>query len=616
MPQPNASLALHPGTRIAGYEIVRPLGQGGFGITYEAYNRVVKRRVAIKEFFPAGIASREGATQVIFPGDTDGIVSWALRRFEESTSALADLQHRNIIDVMNYVSDHGTGYMVMEHVDGETLSDWLGSRHAKPGLDEIRPLLDPVFDALEYMHGRNFLHRDVAPDNIMLRKNGEPVLIDFGAIKSIEEETLFRAGTSYPVAKRHYSSPEQTGGSTKLDARTDVYSAAAVLYRSITGVPPEDSGYRGGDIINGRPDPYVPVGKNAGSNLPVASATLIDRSLSLRRDERPASIGALRNGLGWKSASDRQDKIVTDKIHAVTDASQQEMQEREQTASKRSAMPLLAAGLALAVVGGVIYTALNAGAPKPNIPVAEKPKEPEPTQSRSTPPRVPRQVPGESTTFFDPANGQAVIWFSRSASGDYEFFDADGYHPRTGAKLQLVDRQVVRDWQTREEERRKPQVREPTLADGHVWCRSRYGEHAIAAAVERNSSTPFSCTCRDGYTWNPTTTFCVPMQARIPTFLERVEVGRWAVGGAQFCNTPSRVYTLSVINSNDIAWIDGTGKRYVERVVYTDQGEFHTRTVSSPSDPAGTSWIYRGVGTDGFQVIKGSGAAFTAVRCP
>jgi serine/threonine protein kinase len=601
----NVSLALQPGTLIAGYEIVRPLGQGGFGITYEAYNRVVKRRVAIKEFFPLGIASREGATQVIFPADKGGIVGWALKRFEESTSSLADLQHRNIIDVMNYVSDHGTGYMVMEHVDGDTLSDWLKARAAKPTLEEVKPVLDPVFDALEYMHRHNLLHRDVAPDNIMLRRSGEPVLIDFGAIKVIEEETRAQTGTSYAVSKRHYSSPEQTSGNTKLDARTDVYSAAAVLYRALTGVPPEDASDRRADVFDGLPDPYRPVRNGAAGNVPDAVASIIDRALSLRRDERPSGLGALRNGIGWTTSAEDSRRTI------LLDDDVVKKPERRPLGK-----PLAAAALAAAVVAGVLYVALGGSGWKPGIRLAEEPK-PKQKSEPVTPARTPRLLAGDNATFFDPATGNAIVWFARSADGEYEFFDADGYHPRTGTKLQLVDRQVVREWQVKEEERKKPKTREPTLADGHVWCRSRFGEHAIAVTVERGGSTPFSCTCRDGYTWNPTTTFCVAMQARIPTLLERVEVGRWAVGGTQFCGTPSRTYTLAATSSDFITWRDGNGRQYVEQVIYAAQYEFRTRTVNSPSDPPGTNWSYVSLDQNSFQVTKGSsGTSSTAVRCP
>jgi serine/threonine protein kinase len=283
---------------IAGYEIVRALGAGGFGITYEGFNRVTERRVAIKEFFPRGIASREGATQIVFAPSERELAEWALRRFRESTTALARLQHRNIVGVLNYVAEHGTGYMVMEHVDGETLERWLRVRPSPPSLEDLRAVLDPVCDALEYIHVRNILHRDIAPDNVMIAADRRPVLIDFGAIKVIEQETLAKSGTSFPVGKRFYSPPEQFT-SQSPDARTDIYALGAVIYRALTGTPPADAEYRKAEIVEGRSDPYQLLASLPGIAVSASAAEAVDRALSVRRDLRPASIAAFREMLRW-----------------------------------------------------------------------------------------------------------------------------------------------------------------------------------------------------------------------------------------------------------------------------------------------------------------------------
>jgi serine/threonine protein kinase len=598
------SLALQPGTTIAGYEIVRPLGQGGFGITYEAINRVVKRRVAIKEFFPLGIASREGATQVIFPGDRDGIVGWALKRFAESTSALADLQHGSIIDVMNYVSDHGTGYMIMEHVDGDTFEDWLKARGGKTSLGEIKPLLDPICDALEYMHGRNLLHRDIAPDNIMLRQNGEPVLIDFGAIKTIEEETRARAGTSFPVAKRFYSSPEQTSGNSKLDGRTDVYSTAAVVYRALSGEPPADASERRAQVFDREPDPYKPLGKTGAHKMPAEIAAVIDSALSLRREERPSGVGVLRRALGWKGdAKDVEDNRVTVKVEPETPKVRAH-DPQDAPKKKNFAVPVAATVLVAIVIGSffVINRGERASAPPPPF---ERPKD------NAVVPRAPQAISGESATFFNPATGSAAVWFSQNASGDYEFFDADGYHPRTGEKLRPVDRQVVDNWHRREEAKKKPKF---TLADGHIACKTRYGDNSYATSIDEGSSAPYRCGCTVGYVWNANNTSCI---ARTPPLVERIAPYRWAIGGTGNCNVPGRVYSLILSASDNMTWLEGTGAQYQERIVFSGDQEFHTQTVRSASgDAPGTSWVYRSSGSDRLQIFKGSNAPTVAVRCP
>jgi len=294
--------ALPLGTLIAGYEIKRVLGAGGFGITYEGYNPVTKRKAAIKEFFPRGIASRDNATHVVYAQEEAAIVTWALERFRRSTTELCDFKHPNIVPVLNYVPAHETGYMFMEQVDGETLEQWLRAKGDKVSFEEIRAMIDPVCDALEYVHAKQFIHRDIAPDNIMIRKDGRPMLIDFGAIKIIAQETQLRSTggngqKSFAVAKQHYSPPEQLDQDAVLDPRADIYALGAVFYRAVTGNPPADADKRKNGIILKGVDAYVPVAKAARIALPAGAAETIDRALSLKPEKRQESIAEFRVAL-------------------------------------------------------------------------------------------------------------------------------------------------------------------------------------------------------------------------------------------------------------------------------------------------------------------------------
>lgn len=296
MNDPQYPFALPIGTQVSGYEIVRVLGVGGFGITYEGFNPVTRRRAAIKEFFPRGIASRENATQVVFSRQDSDVVSWALERFRRSTTELCDFKHPNIVDVLNYVPANETGYMFMEQVEGETLENWLRKKNGPPTLDEMRMILEPVCDALDYVHARKFIHRDIAPDNIMIRKDGRPMLIDFGAIKIIAQTAQTRAasGRSYGVAKQHYSPPEQLDEDAELDPRADVYALGAVLYRAVSGQPPVDADKRKNDLILKGADSYASVAQTSRIPLPEAVINIIDRSLSLKPANRPSSIAEFR----------------------------------------------------------------------------------------------------------------------------------------------------------------------------------------------------------------------------------------------------------------------------------------------------------------------------------
>ncbi len=295
---------------ITGYEVVRAIGAGGFGITYEGFNPITERRVAIKEFFPRGIASRDDATRIAYSRQDDEVVSWALKRFAESANRLAKLKHPHIIEVLNYVSDNGTGYMVMEHVEGQTLEDWLKARTSPPVLAELGPIFDPIFEALEYVHANGLIHRDIAPDNIMIRADGRPVLIDFGALKLIANQTLAQGPSpkSFGVLKANYSPPEQGDDSASVDPRMDIYSLAATIYRTLAGKPPVDADKRKTDTALKGEDSYIPLAQAAQVPVPTEFSTTIDAALSLRPRERPATIAEFREKLAVRPSEENQDK--------------------------------------------------------------------------------------------------------------------------------------------------------------------------------------------------------------------------------------------------------------------------------------------------------------------
>lgn len=290
--------ALRPGASIAGYNIIRVLGVGGFGITYEADSPYTGKRVAIKEFFPRGIVSREG-THVVYAQRDAEVVEWALKRFESSTLDQCKLRHTNIVDVVHYVKDNGTGYMIMEYVEGETLEHWLREREYLPEAEELQPLLSPVLGALEYLHARNMVHRDIAPDNIMIRGDGTPMLIDFGAIKLIGQETQLRSeAKTFAVMKQYYSPPEQVEEGGELDHRADIYSIGAVFYRAFSGFPPASAEERMRERAYGRADPYVPLSEQAPHVLPEV-AEAVDRALAFHADDRHGKVADLRRSLQW-----------------------------------------------------------------------------------------------------------------------------------------------------------------------------------------------------------------------------------------------------------------------------------------------------------------------------
>ena len=240
--QDNPPPALGLGRVLDGrYRIGRVLGHGGFGITYLAWDENLQLRLAIKEYLPRDCAGRapDGISLAIYSGPAGEQFAYGLDRFLEEARALAHFdQHPGIVTVKNFFRAHGTGYCVMDYVDGITLRDYL---EQQPGgrisFDAALKLLMPVMDALRAVHKEGLLHRDIAPDNIYLTQDGRIKLLDFGAARfAAGEHSKSLSG----ILKPGYAPEEQYRTRGHQGPRTDVYGLAATFYRAITGqVPPE-----------------------------------------------------------------------------------------------------------------------------------------------------------------------------------------------------------------------------------------------------------------------------------------------------------------------------------------------------------------------------------------
>ena len=178
---------LPPGTMISGeWRIERTLGVGGFGVTYEARNPRTRAHVALKEYMPAGCCSRDPKTSHVTaaPGREGDVFRWGREHFMKEAETLARLEHPSIVRVITYFEANGTAYMGLAFEPDGTLRDWLDRLGRRPTEAEIDALLWPLLDALSQVHSLFLLHRDIKPDNIMVRADGTPALIDFGAARS------------------------------------------------------------------------------------------------------------------------------------------------------------------------------------------------------------------------------------------------------------------------------------------------------------------------------------------------------------------------------------------------------------------------------------------------
>ena len=243
------------------YQIVRCLGQGGYGITYLATTRgemtgnlgslSMKVPVAIKEFFVKTYSTRDEATLdvVVHTEEGKALVPQLMRDFCREAKSMSEMQHPNIVNVIEIFEEHDTVYYVMEYLEGGSLADKVGA--AGPlGCDKAKAYTYQIGSALAYIHERRICHYDVKPANIMLPDENKAVLIDFGISRHYDDQG--NATTVRPVGYSNgFSSPEQVAGNAgKFSPASDIYSLAALLFFMVTGETPSESG----KLMGNRPE--------------------------------------------------------------------------------------------------------------------------------------------------------------------------------------------------------------------------------------------------------------------------------------------------------------------------------------------------------------------------
>ena len=232
---------IEPGTLLHDrYIIGKVLGFGGFGVTYLGWDGRLEQKVAIKEYLPSEFSTRmPGRSQVtIFNGEKSEQFRDGLKKFVEEAKRLAKFQNEpGIVKIFDSFEENETAYIVMEYLDGETLTSYLKREKTIPE-DKAVEMLIPVMQSLQIVHAEGLLHRDIAPDNIFLLKNGEVKLIDFGASRYA---TTSHSRSLTVIIKPGYSPEEQYRSRGDQGPHTDVYALAATLYKMITGKTPPDA---------------------------------------------------------------------------------------------------------------------------------------------------------------------------------------------------------------------------------------------------------------------------------------------------------------------------------------------------------------------------------------
>ncbi len=221
------------------YRIDSILGDGGFGITYKAYDIYLNRDVALKECMPSDFAwrSTDNTTVLSKNKDVENDFAWAKQCFREEAQALARFRHNNILSVNNIFDANGTVYIDSTLEVGDNLGTLLKEKMRNVAEEDIRRILESLLNGLRQIHKAKIIHRDIKPDNIVMRDTGEPVLIDFGSARMAVNN---KTHSLTAIVTKGYAPFEQYYEDGNQGAWTDIYSLAAVCYRMITGkVPPE-----------------------------------------------------------------------------------------------------------------------------------------------------------------------------------------------------------------------------------------------------------------------------------------------------------------------------------------------------------------------------------------
>ncbi|MBQ6877346.1 MAG: protein kinase [Oscillospiraceae bacterium] len=271
------------------YIIGRVIGFGGFGITYKAWDNELGMVVAIKEYYQGGLCTRTPGTNevIVFSGkdDKEDAYRSGLERFlYEAQNTAKFREHPYIVDVYNYFSANNTAYIVMEFLDGVGLDKYIKMAGGKLNYEDTITIMEPVMRAIEELHSKNILHRDISPDNIFITIDNRIKVIDFGAARFSNKDN---ESTLTAVLKPGYAPPEQYSSKGKQGAYTDVYALGATIYKTVTGTLPDES------VDRQRKD-EVKKPSEMGAELPLNAEKAIMKAMALKPGLRFQKVSDMR----------------------------------------------------------------------------------------------------------------------------------------------------------------------------------------------------------------------------------------------------------------------------------------------------------------------------------
>lgn len=290
MSLPEPSIPLPPGHVIDGYRFERQLSMGGFSIVYLASDPQ-EQAVAIKEYLPQSLARRSvGLVPQVKPEYRAAYQSGMMAFYEEGI-ALAQLRHRNVVRVLNFLRANDTVYLVMQYEQGRTLHDHIRKHPGAFSEGFVRGVFLRLLSGLRAVHAGKLLHLDIKPSNIWLRIDGNPVLIDFGAVR----QSLKQSDPELrPVYTPGYAAPEQYGQSPQGEGQgpwTDIYAVGASMYACLSAAAPQPADLRAAE------DKLMPASLRWSDRYSPDLLDTIDQCLRLDPLARPQSAFALQRML-------------------------------------------------------------------------------------------------------------------------------------------------------------------------------------------------------------------------------------------------------------------------------------------------------------------------------
>jgi serine/threonine protein kinase len=344
---PDSPLYLPPRTILESkYLVGRVLGQGGFGITYLAWDINLNIKLAIKEYFPQDLASRAaGHSQVsAYAGSMGSQYEYGLDKFLQEARTLAQFEgHPNIVSVRDFFKANGTAYFVMSYVEGITVKDHLINSGGVLPVDQARGIIMPVLDALKEVHSVNILHRDISPDNIYINNKGQVILIDFGAAR----QAIGEKGRSLSIILKPGYAPEEQYRSKGIQGPwTDIYAVGATLYHLITGHQPPEALERLAE------DGLVPP-TQLGAAVSDAEESAILKALAVKAADRHQTVADFQAGLLGEQ--------LKEGVTAPVPAAAENKGIEDLSAAKKKKPVTIIAAVAAVVVFGIALFALWSG---------------------------------------------------------------------------------------------------------------------------------------------------------------------------------------------------------------------------------------------------------------